>query len=171
MEKLLSSGRQKAILGRNGPKNPPSSQETYLDSMEETDNKGTKPCETWNRSRKSLEEFCQRKRSLVEFGTIAHESSYQERPFCKIRPVLSPLYGDPLMKRPLRYRTMGAVREGRGNPSPYSILFSVEKSDNYSFFLIEVLSSRAFDQNFLHVLTFRSGIEAQFFLLTSLLFL
>ena len=25
------------------------------------------------------------------------------------------------MKRPLRYRTMGAVREGRGNPSPYSI--------------------------------------------------
>lgn len=26
------------------------------------------------------------------------------------------------MKRPLRYRTMGAVREGRGNPSPYSIL-------------------------------------------------
>lgn len=74
------------------------------------------------------------------------------------------------MKRPLRYRTMGAVREGRGNPSPYSILFSVEKSDNYSFFLIEVLSSRAFDQNFLHVLTFRSGIEAQFFLLTSLLF-
>ena len=121
MEKLLSSGRQKAILGRNGPKNPPSSQETYLDSMEETDNKGTKPCETWNRSRKSLEEFCQRKRSLVEFGTIAHESSYQERPFCKIRPVLSPLYGDPLMKRPLRYRTMGAVREGRGNPSPYSI--------------------------------------------------
>ena len=118
MEKLLSSGRQKAILGRNGPKNPSSSQETYLDSMEETDNKGTKPCETWNRSRKSLEEFCQRKRSLVEFGTIAHESSYQERPFCKIRPVLSPLYGDPLMKRPLRYRTMGAVREGRGNPSP-----------------------------------------------------
>ena len=27
------------------------------------------------------------------------------------------------MKRPLRYRTMGAVREGRGNPSPYSIGF------------------------------------------------
>lgn len=26
------------------------------------------------------------------------------------------------MKRPLRYRTMGAVREGRGNPSPYSII-------------------------------------------------
>ena len=26
------------------------------------------------------------------------------------------------MKRPLRNRTMGAVREGRGNPSPYSIL-------------------------------------------------
>ena len=26
------------------------------------------------------------------------------------------------MKRPLRYRTMGAVREGRGNPSPYSML-------------------------------------------------
>ena len=25
------------------------------------------------------------------------------------------------MKRPLRYRTMGAVREGRGNPTPYSI--------------------------------------------------
>lgn len=25
------------------------------------------------------------------------------------------------MKRPLRYRTMGAVREERGNPSPYSI--------------------------------------------------
>lgn len=25
------------------------------------------------------------------------------------------------MKRPLRNRTMGAVREGRGNPSPYSI--------------------------------------------------
>lgn len=25
------------------------------------------------------------------------------------------------MKRPLRYRTMGAVREGRGNPSPYSM--------------------------------------------------
>lgn len=121
MEELLSSGRQKAILGRNGPKNPTSSQETYLDSMEETENEGAKPCETWNRSRKSLEEFCQRKRSLVEFRTIAHESSYQERPFCKIRPVLSPLYGDPLMKRPLRYRTMGAVREGRGNPSPYSI--------------------------------------------------
>ncbi len=53
----------------------------------------------------------------------------------------------------------------------FFVLFSVEKSDNYSFFLIEVLSSRAFDQNFLHVLTFRSGIEAQFFLLTSLLFL
>lgn len=121
MEELLSSGRQKAILGRNGPKNPTSSQETYLDSMEETENERTKSCETWNRSRKSLEEFCQRKRSLVEFRTIAHESSYQERPFCKIRPVLSPLYGDPLMKRPLRYRTMGAVREGRGNPSPYSI--------------------------------------------------
>ena len=32
------------------------------------------------------------------------------------------------MKRPLRYRTMGAVREGRGNPSPYSI----EKYKNYS---------------------------------------
>ena len=121
MEELLPSGRQKAILGRNGPKNPTSSQETYLDSMEETENEGAKPCETWNRSRKSLEEFCQRKRSLVEFRAIAHESSYQERPFCKIRPVLSPLYGDPLMKRPLRYRTMGAVREGRGNPSPYSI--------------------------------------------------
>lgn len=27
------------------------------------------------------------------------------------------------MKRPLRYRTMGAVREGRSNPSPYSILW------------------------------------------------
>ena len=121
MEELLSSGRQKAILGRNGPKNPTSSQETYLDSMEETENEGAKPCETWNRSRKSLEEFCQRKRSLVELRAIAHESSHQERPFCKIRPVLSPLYGDPLMKRPLRYRTMGAVREGRGNPSPYSI--------------------------------------------------
>ena len=25
------------------------------------------------------------------------------------------------MMRPLRNRTMGAVREGRGNPSPYSI--------------------------------------------------
>ena len=25
------------------------------------------------------------------------------------------------MKRPLRDRTMGAVREGRGDPSPYSI--------------------------------------------------
>ena len=129
MEELLSSGRQKAILGRNGPKNPTSSQETYLDSMEETENEGAKPCETWNRSRKSLEEFCQRKRSLVEFRTIAHESSYQERPFCKIRPVLSPLYGDPLMKRPLRYRTMGAVREGRGNPSPYSISGSITHVD------------------------------------------
>lgn len=31
------------------------------------------------------------------------------------------------MKRPLRYRTMGAVREGRGNPSPYSILISGNK--------------------------------------------
>ena len=63
-----------------------------------------------------------------------------------------------------------------GNPASvpsrfFFVLFYVEKSDNYSFFLIEVLSSRAFDQNFLHVLTFRSGIEAQFFLLTSLLFL
>ena len=26
------------------------------------------------------------------------------------------------MKRPLRDRTMGAVREGRGDPSPYSIV-------------------------------------------------
>jgi len=28
------------------------------------------------------------------------------------------------MKRLLRYRTMGAVREGRGNPSPYSMPFT-----------------------------------------------
>ena len=46
MEELLSSGRQKAILGRNGPKNPTSSQETYLDSMEEIENERTKSCET-----------------------------------------------------------------------------------------------------------------------------
>ena len=34
------------------------------------------------------------------------------------------------MKRPLRNRTMGAVREGRGNPSPYSILMSAAGADN-----------------------------------------
>ena len=53
MEKLLSSGRQKAILGRNGPKNPPSSQETYLDSMEETENLvklGIDPERAWKSS-------------------------------------------------------------------------------------------------------------------------
>lgn len=33
------------------------------------------------------------------------------------------------MKRPLRYRTMGAVREGRGNPSPYSILLKIESKN------------------------------------------
>ena len=125
MEELLSSGRQKGILEGNGSKNPTSSQETYLDSVEETENKGAKPCKTRHRPRKSLEKFCKRKRCLVEFRSIAHKPSHQERPFCKIRPVLSPLYGDSLMMRPLRNRTMGAVREGRGNPSPYSIIFAL----------------------------------------------
>lgn len=32
------------------------------------------------------------------------------------------------MKRLLRYRTMGAVREGRGNPSPYSILNEISSA-------------------------------------------
>ena len=127
MEELLSSGRQKGILEGNGSKNPTSSQETYLDSVEETENKGAKPYKTWNRSRKGLEEFSQRKRCLVEFRAIAYEPSHQERPFCKIRPVLSPLYGDSLMMRPLRNRTMGAVREGRGNPSPYSIALGMSE--------------------------------------------
>ncbi|WP_277018042.1 hypothetical protein, partial [Turicimonas muris] len=36
--------------------------------------------------------------------------------------IFSPLYGDLLMKRPLRNRTVGAVRGGRGNPTLYSIV-------------------------------------------------
>lgn len=31
------------------------------------------------------------------------------------------------MKRPLRYRTMGAVREGRGNPSPPTRFYCAAK--------------------------------------------
>ena len=37
------------------------------------------------------------------------------------------------MKRPLRYRTMGAVREGRGNPSPYSIFAASMVSESNIF--------------------------------------
>ena len=39
------------------------------------------------------------------------------------------------MKRPLRDRTMGAVREGRGDPSPYSIVFS----DDYAIIRTDIL--------------------------------
>ena len=63
----------------------------------------------------------------MEFRSIAHEPSYQKRPFCKIRPVLSPLYGDSLMKRPLRYRTMGAVREGREETRPPTRFYCAAK--------------------------------------------
>ncbi|WP_290145068.1 hypothetical protein, partial [Turicimonas muris] len=49
------------------------------------------------------------------------EPDHQEPPFCQIRVVFSPLYGDLLMKRPLRNRTVGAVRGGRGNPTLYSM--------------------------------------------------
>ena len=37
-------------------------------------------------------------------------------------------YGDLLMKRPLRNRTVGAVRGGRGNPTLYSIICSFFES-------------------------------------------
>lgn len=59
---------------------------------------------------------CQRKRSLVEFGTIAHESvQSRKRPFCKIRPVISPLYGDPLNEAPIAVTYDGRCERG-GKP-------------------------------------------------------
>ena len=55
----------------------------------------------------------------MEFGAGPHEPTHQEPPFCQIRVVFPPLYGDLLMKRPLWNRTVGAVRGG--NPTLYSI--------------------------------------------------
>ena len=90
--------------------------------MEETENEGTEPDQIGARSRDCLEKFGKCQRCMVEFGAGPYEPGHQEPPFCQIRVVFSPLYGDLLMKRPLRNRTVAAVRGGRGNPTLYSIV-------------------------------------------------
>lgn len=89
--------------------------------MEETENEGTEPDQIGAGSRDCLEKFGKWQRCMVELGAGSYEPGHQEPPFRQIRVVFSPLYGDLLMKRPLRNRTVGAVRGGRGNPTLYSI--------------------------------------------------
>ena len=81
---------------------------------------GKESDQTRSGSRDRLEKFDEWQRCMVELGSSSHEPDHQEPPFCQIRVVFSPLYGDLLMKRPLRNRTVGAVR-GTGNPTLYSM--------------------------------------------------
>ena len=103
--------------------------------MEETENEGTEPDQTGSGSRDRLEKFGKWHRCMVELGPGSHEPGHQEPPFRQIRVVFSPLYGDLLMKRPLRNRTVGAVRGGRGNLTLYSINLAtdnIRQRDSFS---------------------------------------
>ncbi len=90
-------------------------------ASEETEDKRTEPDQTRSGPGDRLEKFGKWQRCMVELGPGSHEPDHQERPFRQIRVIFSPLYGDSLMKRPLRTRTVGAVRgDGATQPSTRS---------------------------------------------------
>ena len=85
----------------------------------------------------------------MELGSGSYEPDHQERPFRQIRVIFSPLYGDLLMKCPLRNRTVGAVRGGQGQPNHLLDYFHIS----------EVLSGQAGD--FIKIFTASKDIKTQ----------